>query len=167
MLHRANIGPSLMLYVIRALNEKTYVYLFKRHKQNKDTNQPANPCTLMQIFHCSHEETYHPCLSKIRPVKILIRLHECAGGSKSSLGAYFRRIVFSSIVDYTAFLVKCVLTFTCCGRFRGICILWTLLTAYSTTVFIFVRAWLTPKGTSFRSCVIHSSWRTRLYKQTK
>ena len=40
-----------------------------------------------------HEETLHPwlSLSKMRPVKILIRLRECAVWSESSLGAYVRR----------------------------------------------------------------------------
>ena len=32
-----------------------------------------------QSLRCPHEETLHPWLSKMRPVKILIRLRECAG----------------------------------------------------------------------------------------
>ena len=40
-----------------------------------------------------HEETLHACLSKMRPVKILIRLRECAGWSESSLGADIQRYV--------------------------------------------------------------------------
>ena len=40
------------------------------------------------------EETMHPRLSKTRPVKILIRLRECAVWSESSLGAHVRRYVF-------------------------------------------------------------------------
>ena len=36
---------------------------------------------------CPHGETLHPWLSKMRPVKILIRLRDCADWSESSLGA--------------------------------------------------------------------------------
>ena len=43
---------------------------------------------------CPLDETLHPWLSKMRSVKILIRLRECAGLSKSSLGAHVRRYVF-------------------------------------------------------------------------
>ena len=32
-----------------------------------------------QSLRCPHEETLYPGLSKIRPVKILISVHECAG----------------------------------------------------------------------------------------
>ena len=39
-----------------------------------------------QSLHCSHEETLHPSLSKIHPVKIQIRLRKCAVWSESSLG---------------------------------------------------------------------------------
>ena len=41
-----------------------------------------------------HEETLHPWLSKMHPVKILIRLRECAGWSESWLGAHVRRYIF-------------------------------------------------------------------------
>ena len=43
---------------------------------------------------CPHEETLHPSLSRMCPVKILIRLRECAGWSESSLGAHIRRYFF-------------------------------------------------------------------------
>ena len=43
---------------------------------------------------CSYEETLHLCMSKMCPVKILIRLCECAGWFESSLGAQVRRYVF-------------------------------------------------------------------------
>ena len=43
---------------------------------------------------CPHEETLHPWLSKMRPVRILIRQRECAGWSDSSLGTHVRRYVF-------------------------------------------------------------------------
>ena len=32
-----------------------------------------------QCLHCPHEQTMHPWLSKMSPVKILIRLFKCAG----------------------------------------------------------------------------------------
>ena len=44
---------------------------------NEDSNQPAHPRSLMTL-RCSHEEILYPMLSKLRPVKILIRLRECA-----------------------------------------------------------------------------------------
>ena len=34
-----------------------------------------------QSFLCPHEETMHPLLSKMRQVKILIRLRECTGNA--------------------------------------------------------------------------------------
>ena len=37
---------------------------------------------------CPHAESLHPCLSTMRPVKILISLRERAGWSESSLGAH-------------------------------------------------------------------------------
>ena len=57
-------------------------------------------CTIIQTvaqsdqsFYCSHGETLHPKLPKMRPVNILIRLRECAGWSVSSLGAHVWRFV--------------------------------------------------------------------------
>ena len=47
-----------------------------------------------QIFVVRTEETLQPWLSKMRPMKILIRLCEFAGLSESSLGAHVRRYVF-------------------------------------------------------------------------
>ena len=43
--------------------------------QREDSNQPAHSHSLIDL-HCLHEETFHPCLSKMCPGKILIRLHE-------------------------------------------------------------------------------------------
>ena len=54
----------------------------------------------------SCEETLHPWLSRMWPVKILTRLHECAGWSESLLGAFVRRYVFwqygslSSLIEH-------------------------------------------------------------------
>ena len=47
-----------------------------------------------QSLHYPHEETLHPWLSKMCPVKILIRLRECAVWSESSLVARARRYIF-------------------------------------------------------------------------
>ena len=49
-------------------------------------NEDESACTSAQSyqsFRCPHEEILHPKLSKMHPVKILIRLRECAGWSKS------------------------------------------------------------------------------------
>ena len=55
---------------------------------NENSNQPAHPLRYL------HEETLHPWLSKMRLVKSLIRLRECAGWSESSLSAQVQRYVF-------------------------------------------------------------------------
>ena len=70
--------------------EKTYLWTCA---PKEDSDQPANTRSLISLC-CPHEETLHPWLSKIRPVKVLIRLRECAGWSESSLGAHVRRYVF-------------------------------------------------------------------------
>ena len=69
----------------------------------KGENLPSNICARRRLksacpsaqsdhnLRCPHEETLHPWLSKMRPVKILIRLRECAGWSESPLGAHVRR----------------------------------------------------------------------------
>ena len=47
------------------------------------------PAQSDQSFHWPFEDSLHPWLSKIRTVKIMIRLRECAGWSDSSLDARF------------------------------------------------------------------------------
>ena len=47
-----------------------------------------------QRYRCPHEHFLRPWSSKMRPMKILIRLRECAVWSESSLGAHVRRYVF-------------------------------------------------------------------------
>ena len=47
-----------------------------------------------QRLRCPHEETLHPWLSKMRPVKIPIRLRECTGWSESSLGIHAQKYGF-------------------------------------------------------------------------
>ena len=58
------------------------------HAHNEDSNQSD------QSLRSPHEETLYSWLSKMHPVKILIRLHECAGWSESSLGPHARRDSF-------------------------------------------------------------------------
>ena len=71
-------------------HEKMY---FLECASNEDSNQPALSVQSDQIFSCPLE-TLHPWLSKMHPVKILIRLCGCAGWSDSLLGAQFQRYVF-------------------------------------------------------------------------
>ena len=59
----------------------------------RDSNQPAHSRSLTSL-RCPHDETLHTWLSQMRPVKIRIRLRECAGWSQSSLGAHVRRFVY-------------------------------------------------------------------------
>ena len=47
-----------------------------------------------QSLRCLHEETLHPWLSNMSPVKIQLSLRECVGWSESSLSAHIRRYVF-------------------------------------------------------------------------
>ena len=56
---------------------------------------------------CSHEETLHPWLSKMRTAKIQIRLRECAGWSESSQGAHVKRYIFwnGGFLRYSLFML--------------------------------------------------------------
>ena len=60
---------------------KTYLLT---NAPNDGSNQLAHPLS-DQSLHFPLAETLHPWLSKIRRVKILISLRECAGWSESSL----------------------------------------------------------------------------------
>ena len=58
-----------------------------------------------QSLRWPYEESLHPWLSKVRPVRILIRLRECAGWSESSPGAHVLRYIagrFGSFVSLNA-----------------------------------------------------------------
>ena len=46
---------------------------------------------------CPHDETLHRWLPKLRQVKILIRLRNCAGWSDSSLGAHVQKERFLTL----------------------------------------------------------------------
>ena len=57
-------------------------------------NEDRSACASAQSdqrLRCPREETSNPWLSKMHPVKILIRLCECSGWSESSLGAHVHR----------------------------------------------------------------------------
>ena len=58
--------------------------------ENSSHMSPAR-IQISLCIRCPHKETLYPWLSKMRSVKILIRLRECAGLSESSLGAHVRR----------------------------------------------------------------------------
>ena len=64
-------------------------------------------------FPCPHEETLHP---KMRTVKILIRLGECAGWSESSLGAHVRRYVFWRSGLYPFWSVQSIIAYQFLNR---------------------------------------------------
>ena len=79
---------------------------------NEDSSQAAHPRSLIRL-RCRQEGTLHHWLSKMCPVKILIRLRECAGWSESSLGAYAQRYVFWRFgSDSTVFYLICTLHLT-------------------------------------------------------
>ena len=63
----------------------------------KDLNQPVHPRSLIS-HHCQHEEILHPWLSRMHSVKILIRLHKCAGWSQSLLDAHVWRLYSGSLI---------------------------------------------------------------------
>ena len=69
-----------------------------------------------------HEEAVHPWLSKIRHVKILIRLRECAVWSESSKGVHDRSYVFGRR-GWTIYY--CFLAYHC-SSMRGRCLLFVL-----------------------------------------
>ena len=69
-------------------DEKTYNVPLKC-APNASSYQPVSPRILIRFF-----VTLHHWLFKMRPVKILIRLRECAVWSESSLGAHVCSYVF-------------------------------------------------------------------------
>ena len=59
-----------MKYRYESQRRKTYILIYE---SNEDSNQPARSCSFISL-RCPHQETVHPWLSKMRPVKILISL---------------------------------------------------------------------------------------------
>ena len=85
-----NIPITFVSFTIWAQG-KTYLIL--TCAPNEDSNQPAHPRS-HQSPRCPYDETMYRWLSKMRTVKILIRLRECAVRSESSLDAHVRRYSF-------------------------------------------------------------------------
>ena len=56
----------------------------------EDSNQPAHQPNQIS-FHCLHDETLHPWLFKMHPLKIMIRPCKSTGWPESSLPAHVRR----------------------------------------------------------------------------
>ena len=76
-----------------------------------EQNAPSDMCAQRRLklacasaqsdksLRCLHDETLHPCLSKIRPVKILIRLRECVSKVRFlTLQLILKRTSFSKYV---------------------------------------------------------------------
>ena len=81
--------PMIML-ITEPRREKTHLLI---SLLNEDLNQPAYLRSLIRIF-VVRKKTLHPWLSKMCRVKILIRRHECADWSESSLGGHVRRYIY-------------------------------------------------------------------------
>ena len=101
-----------------------------------------------------HEETSHPMLSKMRPVKILIRLHEFGSWSESSLCAYVRRYIFWHLTG--RFETHALLDTWFTGRFETHALLDTWLTGrYETHALL--DTWLTGR---FETHALLDAWLT-------
>ena len=79
------------ILILEAWREKTCLLTCAL---NEDSNQPAHPRSQDWVFVVRMKKTLHLCPSKIHPLKVLVRLRECAGSSESSLGAHVRRYIF-------------------------------------------------------------------------
>ena len=97
--------PFLAKYKVLAVNKiyhscllweswtcPTYEPQHEKWEPNEYKNQRGHP----------HDKTLHPLLSEMHSVKILIRLHECAGRSESLLDTLIRRFVFCIIAHMYA-----------------------------------------------------------------
>ena len=74
---------GLHLYMKCNVRTRTFWHRHKRRLKSSRASAQSD-----QILCCAHEETLHPRLSKMSPVRILIRLHECAGWSEFLLGSH-------------------------------------------------------------------------------
>ena len=87
---------------------------FMIYSSNVDSNQPAHPRSLIWVFVVRMKKLcMHPCLSKMHPVKILIRLRECTGWSESSLGAHVRRFVGAQMLHVLTTWCLCICLSVC------------------------------------------------------
>ena len=67
---------------------------------NEDSNQPAHPRSLISVFIVRMKKKIkkmHPWLSKLHPVKNLIRLRERTGWSESSQDAHVQKVRFLTL----------------------------------------------------------------------
>ena len=77
---------------------KTYLLICS---PNEDSNQPAHPRIWLESS-LSVWRNFASLAIQHTPMKILIRLHKCAGWAESSLSAYIRRYTFSNVAAYIA-----------------------------------------------------------------
>ena len=85
------LSELLRNQIIEPQRQKTYLLACS---PNENTNQPAHPRGPIRLFVVRMKKKFHLWLTKMRPVKILIRLRECAVWSESSRGAHFWWYVF-------------------------------------------------------------------------
>ena len=89
----------------------------KKKRASTWANVPSDMCAQRRLESaCSSAQSdqsslsawrnFHPWLSTIHPVKIVIRLCECAGWSESSLDAHVRRYVFPLCGSYPATCIR-------------------------------------------------------------
>ena len=88
-----------------------------------------------QSLHFHREEIFHPCLPKVCPVKILIRLCECVGWSESLLGTHVRRYIFSHC---SLFVVHICIVSDKRVIQMNICLFFCILKFYSSDVLMFL-----------------------------
>ena len=74
----------------RAQRKKTYLFT---HAPNGNPDQSTHPRSMIRVF-VRMKKLFILGYQKLRPVKILIWLCECAGWSESALGAQVRKYVF-------------------------------------------------------------------------
>ena len=85
------ITDIVLITVCEPQREKTYLLSVSQTK----TQISLRIRTICSVFTVRMKKLYILCYPKIRPVKILIRLRECAVWSESSLGAHVVKTVFS------------------------------------------------------------------------
>ena len=79
----------------------------RKHLLTRAHNKDISVCAFAQSdqFLLSAWRDFASLLSKMRPVKILIRLCECTGWSESQLGAHVRRYIFWCCGSYLVLIM--------------------------------------------------------------
>ena len=112
-----------------------------------------------------HEETFHPWLSRMRPVSILIKLRECEGWSESSLDTHICRYmyVFWRCAVYVCFVCQVRGLLPDCSRCSfGLCIRAVLGKTSRLLCTTSGRSKMTSKGSTIRSnCRTYSMYSVR------